>query len=206
MATTSQVQIARSPGSCPASLARTSTVVRAGVWRRSWRPHRAVTEPTRSVHVPAKARSLAVHPLFMRFASLAIYLVFVTGIGAVCLQLSRHVGSEVVALALTYATPPAQAQVQRRLTLVERRQVELPVVNSTAPAITTATSVPPAPETPLPALAAQMDLAEASRLEDLPPAVRRTGRSRALAASKAVGRSAGEVFGRNFGVLLVASR
>ena len=146
------------------------------------------------------------HPLFMRFASLAIYLVFVTGIGTVCLQLSRHVGAEAVALALTYAKPPAQAQVQRRLTLVERRQVELPVVNSTAPAITTATSVPPAPETPLPALAAQMDLAEASRLEDLPPAVRRVGRSRALAASKAVGRSAGEVFGRNFGVLLVASR
>ncbi|MDQ8700732.1 hypothetical protein [Hyphomicrobium sp. LHD-15] len=146
------------------------------------------------------------HPLLMRFASLSIYLVFVAGLGAACFQLSRHVGVEAMAFALTYAKPPAQAQVQRRLTLVERRQVELPSVNSTAPAITTATSVPPAPETPLPALAAQMDLAEASRLEDLTPAVRRAGRSRALAASKAAGRSAGEVFGRNFGVLLVASR
>lgn len=136
--------------------------------------------------------------------SLAIssYLAFVAGLGTVCVHLAGYVGARAIVFASPYLTP---AQAERAPTLVERRQIEAAVVIEADPQ-DEEIIVPDAPDIALPVLAAQLDLSESADLLTAKPAVRSIGRTRARHAARAVRTPAADVFGRSFGVMLMASR
>lgn len=147
-------------------------------------------------------------PYFTRLTEIGVYLVFIASLGSACLGLSRTVASQAVAVALPYVLAERPAGEERRLTLVERRRIETPAVAVSEPAITAktaATYVPEAPQTPLPVLAAQMDLAEQA-VEPRSQHVRRGRAARVAVAQRRTRVAAADVFGRSFGVMLMASR
>ncbi len=133
---------------------------------------------------------------------IASYLAFVAGVGGLCVYLAGHVGSHAVFLASPYLMP---AQSERRPTLVERRQIEAAVVLEANPQ-DEAIVIPDAPDVALPVLAAQMDLAEDADLVKAKPAVRRISRARTRNVARPALTPAADVFGRSFGVMLMASR
>jgi hypothetical protein len=151
-----------------------------------------------------------VHASVMKLTGVAAYLAFVTGLGAVCVNLTRHVGTQAVALALPYvaADRDGAKDEPRPLTLVERRRVEAGVVLAAShPRIVDHAAVPEAPEIPAPILAAQMDLAEKGDLGSREiRRVRRVARSRVSRAVRPTRLAAADAFGRSFGVMLMASR
>lgn len=147
-------------------------------------------------------------PSLTRLTEIGVYLVFIAGLAAACLGLSRTVASQAVAVALPYVLAEPTAGGERRLTLVERRRVEAQAVVASEPAITDKAGegyVPEAPETPLPVLAAQMDLAEQAS-EPRTRSVRRGRPARVAAAGRRTRVAAADVFGRSFGVMLTVSR
>lgn len=140
--------------------------------------------------------------VLMKFTGVAAYLAFVAGLGGLCLNLSRHVGTQAVVLASPYLFT---AKGERPLTLVERRQREASVL--LVAEVDPAAAAPSVPDTPpLPILAAQMDLSEMADLSTPAPAVRRAGKPRARHVARPERVAAADVFGRSFGVMLMASQ
>lgn len=134
-----------------------------------------------------------------RLSGIAVYLAFVAGVGSLCFHLAGHFATH----AMIVAQPYLAAKGERRLTLVERRRIEAAVVAVAGPPVDD-TFIPDAPATPLPQLAAQMDISETSDLAKPARAVRNT-RARA-AQAKRTRVAAADVFGRSFGVIVTASR
>lgn len=140
------------------------------------------------------------HVRFTKFDRCIAYVAFVAGLGGVLVQLAGLIVAQAVAAASPHlvqlaSSPPSRA---------EQRQAEIAAIVEREPkAGRAATFVPDAPLLPLHVLAAQMDLAEVADR-----GVKRGRRARlaSVASARAQGRSAADVFGRNFGVLLVASR
>ncbi len=135
-----------------------------------------------------------------KWTGIAVYLASVAGACILCAHLSHHVAKQAVALALPYF--PEEAP--RQITLVERRQIEaaqtthvLRTAAKTNEFVLTATATPPQ------VLAAQMDLAEKADLSAVQPAPRRARLASRRIAPPVL--SAGDEFGRRFGVLTVAS-
>jgi hypothetical protein len=146
-----------------------------------------------------------VRAFLTKFAGFAAYLVFVSGLGSLCVQLSSHLSVHALTLASPYlVSPNLAANGERRLTLVERRRVEATVVAVADPEAD-ADFVPDAPSIRLGLLAAQMDLSEKADLIKPRTAVLRGTRSRAQAA-RPTRLAAADAFGRSFGVMLMASR
>ncbi|HEX2842390.1 hypothetical protein [Hyphomicrobium sp.] len=137
-----------------------------------------------------------------RSLGITAYLAFIAGLGTVCVHLARHAGTHAIVLASPYLMP---AQGERAPTLVERRQIEAAIVIE-ANLQDEVTIVPDAPDIALPVLAAQMDVSESADLATVKPSVRSISRTRARHAVRAVRTPAADVFGRSFGVMLMASR
>jgi hypothetical protein len=136
-----------------------------------------------------------------KWTGVAAYLVFVTGMCAICANLSSYVARQAITLALPYLPDDGP----RQLSLVERRQIdaaqgvqpsteraEIKEVLLTVPAIS--------PQT----MAAQLDRAEREEFSDAPPPTRRVRYSSRRVAPPSL--SAAEEFGRRFGVFTVAAR
>lgn len=154
-------------------------------------------------------KEFVVSPVLAKVTGVAVYLAFITGLGALCATLSRHAGMQALTLVAPLAAPLFVANVDERpLTLVERRQVEAgPAVADAGPAISAHEAIVlEAPATPLPVLVAKMDLAEQADLLTGHPKVRRAGRSRARHVARPARVAAADVFGRSFGVLLTATQ
>lgn len=155
--------------------------------------------------VPAPVQgAFFVRMVHTKFMSVAGYLVFVAGLGALCVYLSHHVGTHAVAVASPYLMV---ATSERPMTLVEKRQIEgaTVLVAEAAPAADTGEAyVLNAPSIPAGVLAAQMDVSEGVHMAKAKPAVvRRVSRARTVRRAKV---AAADVFGRSFGVMLMASR
>jgi hypothetical protein len=146
-----------------------------------------------------------VHASALKFTGVAAYLAFVTGLAALSVTLSRHVGTQALAVAVPYLLSDGE----RPLTLVERRQIE--GGTAVAPAHPEIADVPAVLEVPAISartLAAQLDHAEKMDLAVLETQAsrgvrRRTAASRATRPARV---AAADVFGRSFGVMLTASR
>lgn len=139
----------------------------------------------------------------VKLSSLAAYFAFVAGLAGLCVSLSRHVGTQTATLALSYVVSDRA----RSPTLVERRQIEAgPAVAASHPEISDAPAVLEVPAVPVRVLAAGMDLAERLDLASLEPQGLRRGRSRASRTKSPTRVAAADVFGRSFGVMLMASR
>jgi hypothetical protein len=141
-----------------------------------------------------------VHVRFTKFDRCVVYVAFVVGMGGVILQLAGLIAAQAVAsvsphLMQLASSPPSRA---------EQRQAEIAAIVEREPNTgRAATFVPDAPLIPLHVLAAQMDLAEVADAKG----AKRGRRARlAVASARSRGRSAADVFGHNFGVLLMASR
>lgn len=154
------------------------------------------------------------------------YLAFVAGLSLLCVNLSRDVGTQMAAL----VTPYVAGAGDRPPTLVERRQMAaLAAVEPSEPEIVAADlevpSVLEVPGIPARVLAEQLDLAErvdrAERVdlaeqEDLaervdlvslePRAKRPAGPRLRVSRAPPTRVAAADVFGRSFGVMLVAAR
>lgn len=134
-----------------------------------------------------------------KLSGVAVYLAFVAGLGSLCVHLSSHFATHAVIAAQPYFA----AKGERRLTLVERRRIEATVVAVADPLLDD-TFIPDAPATPLPLLAAQMDISEKA---DLAKPVRTARNTRARGPqAKPTRVAAADVFGRSFGVMVMASR
>lgn len=173
-------------------------------------------------------------PVFVKFAGVAAYLVFVTGLGSLCVGLLSHVGMQAEALVAPYLAGSGA----RSITLVERRRLESVLIVATVdpPAVKlTAVGAASGPHAPLFAEAdkrqrvelgavhADLDALDAVALGnvDIVSAVdlvaqadfalaaielRPVGRSRARQPAQPVRVAAADVFGRGFGVMLTAAR
>ena len=136
--------------------------------------------------------------LHTRFMSVAGYLAFVAGLGALCLHLSHHLGTHVLAVAAPYLLV---AKAERPMSLVERRRADAAIVAvaDAAPAAATADAyVLEAPSIPAGDLAAQMDIAEGLDVIAARTVERRVGRARTARPHRV---AAADVFGRSFGVI-----
>jgi hypothetical protein len=142
-----------------------------------------------------------VHVRFTKFDHCVAYAAFVAGLGGVVVQLAGLVAAQ----AVTSASPHLAQWANSPPSRAEQRQVEVAAIVEREPeAGRAATFVPDAPLLPSHVLAAQMDLAEVA---DVRSAKRgRRTRLPSMASARPRGRSAADVFGRNSGVLLVASR
>jgi hypothetical protein len=139
----------------------------------------------------------------IKFMSVAGYLVFVAGLAALCVYLSHHVGTQAVAVASPYLLV---AKAERPMTLVERRRAEtaLVAVADAAPAAATVeATVLEAPSIAAGDLAAQMDISEGVEMIKAKDVVHRVSRARTARPHRV---AAADVFGRSFGVMLMASR
>jgi hypothetical protein len=142
-----------------------------------------------------------VRTVHTKFVSVAGYLVFVAGLAALCVHLSHRLGTHAVAVASPYLLV---AKAERPMTLVERRRIDATLVAEAAPVTDTAAAfVLDAPSIPAGVLAAQMDVSEGVHMGKARPAVRRVGKARAAKTQRV---AAADVFGRSFGVMLMASR
>lgn len=161
-------------------------------------------EPETPACVPAWGKEyVRVHASLLKFAGVVAYLVFVTGLGSLCVSLSRHVGTKAARLAVPYVVSNAE----RPPTLVERRQIEARVaVAPSAPEIVDPPAVLEVPGLSAPVLAAQLDVLERQDLVAPDPRARRAVRTRVSRAARPVRVAAADYFGRSFGVLLKASR
>jgi hypothetical protein len=141
-----------------------------------------------------------VSAVLAKLAGVATYLAFVAGLGTLCVNLSSHFATH----AMVLATPLFVASGERQMTLVERRQIEAAVVIEADP-VEEGDFIPDAPSTPLPVLAAQMDLSETA---DLQPerASQGVARPRTALVGRKARVAAADVFGRSFGVMVMASR
>lgn len=139
-----------------------------------------------------------------RLMSVAGYLVFVAGLGSLCLHLSHHLGTQAVAVASPYLTF-AKADT-KQMTLVERRRADAAIVavaEAAPPAATVDAYVLEAPSIPAGDLAAQMDISEGLDVIKARPFVHRVSRPHTVPPARV---AAADVFGRSFGVMLMASR
>jgi hypothetical protein len=134
-----------------------------------------------------------------RLSSVVAYLTFVGGLGAVCVNLAGHAGEQAMALAAPHLV--AVSKDERPLTLVERR--ERYVVATAAVETEEPPFIPEAPGIPLAVLAAQMDVSEGMEVKAKSVA-RRASRSARGARPARI--AAADVFGKSFGVMLMASR
>jgi hypothetical protein len=104
---------------------------------------------------------------------------------------------------MALASPYLVARGERPLTLVERRHRDAVVATAEADPGADTTYVPAAPSIPLAVLAAQMDVSEGMEVKGK-SAGRRTSRS--ARAARPARMAAADVFGKSFGVMLMASR
>ena len=149
---------------------------------------------------------LRVHASVLKFAGLASYLAFVTGLSGLCVSLSRHVGTQAAVLAAPHV---AARSGERPPTLVERRQIEAgDGVEPSHPEIARSPSVLEVPGISAPVLAARLDVLERQDLTTTEPAARRirARRARVARTPQPVRVAAADAFGRSFGVMLRASR
>jgi hypothetical protein len=143
---------------------------------------------------------LLVRARFTKFDHCVAYAAFVAGLGGILVQVAGMVAEQAATLASPHVVQWARTAPSR----AEQRQVEVAaIVERQIETASLPSFVPDAPPLPLTVLAAQMDLAEGQNVKG----VKRSRRARpSVASALPKGRSAAEVFGRNFGVLLVASR
>jgi hypothetical protein len=138
---------------------------------------------------------------FTKFDRCVAYAAFIAGLAGIVVQLTGLLAAH----AANSASPHLAQWKSSGPSRAEQRQAEVAAIVERAPVAGRAeTFVPDAPQLPLHVLAAQMDLAEL-------PEVKSTKRGRrarlpTVALAQPRGRSAADVFGRNFGVLLMASR
>lgn len=138
---------------------------------------------------------------FTKFDHCVAYAAFVAGLGGIVIQLAGMLAEQAVASASPHLTQWANSAPSR----AEQRQIEVAsIVERELQTASLATFVPDAPPLPLHVLAAQMDLAEVADVRG----EKRNRRARlpSVTSARPQGRSAADVFGRNFGVLLMASR
>jgi len=145
-----------------------------------------------------------VRAFIAKMPGVAAYLAFIGGIGWAAWHLGLHLGAQVTMLAV----PLLAGQSERGITLVERRQLEAPVVAETDPAVRRVPAVAPEPPAvPLGLLAARMDVSEEVDRSPQAHAPRRDVRARSRVRAKRPMRlAAADDFGRGFGVMLMASR
>ncbi len=136
-----------------------------------------------------------------KFAGLAVYLTFVSGLGALCLNLSSHVAAHAVVL----TTPYLMAKTERMPTLVERREAAA-AAGAPAELVAEAKFIPDPPTIPLTVLAAQMDVSEKADLAKVTRGTRRVAKANPHRVHRQARMAAADVFGRSFGVMLMASR
>lgn len=136
--------------------------------------------------------------------SLAAYAAFIALVASLCLEVSRHVGSQAMGLVGTLVAP----QDERPPTLVERRQLEAgDPIEPSQPEIVRLPSVLEMPAISAPVLAANLDKVE--RYDLVSPSARRhraSGRRDAARKAPQPRMAAADAFGRSFGVMLMASR
>jgi len=147
----------------------------------------------------------------VKFVAPGAYLAFVAGLAVLCVDLSRHVAAQVAGLAVPYMTKTGE----RPPTLVERRQMAS--LTAVAPSYPQITPVPAVLELPsvleVPGvsarvLAERLDIAERTELASFEPRAKRAAvpRSRVSRPAPPARVAAADVFGRSFGVMLVATR
>lgn len=142
------------------------------------------------------------HPQLCAFDRLVAYVAFIAAVGGVCAYLAGGVAERAALLASQYAGGGSPGAMSR----VARREIEVSTVTDYELTAVRHAVIPEAPPVSLSVLASQMDRAEGMDL-GTGQRVRRRGRAARVAeARQAPGRSAAEVFGRSFGVLLMASR
>jgi hypothetical protein len=129
---------------------------------------------------------------------MAAYLALLSGLFLVVVHLSSHVAVQAIALALPLfpdsgARPPSR---------VERRQLEIAQSHPEAQEQRVASLTAPAASAGV--MAAQLDRAELFDLSDRPP--RRPLRNALRRGTPPTALSAGEEFGKRFGILTMASR
>lgn len=139
------------------------------------------------------------------------YLAFVAGLAVLCVDLSRQVATQVAGLMAPYMTGTGE----RPPTLIERRQMAglTPVAPSypqvaRVPSILEVPSVLEVPGVSARVLAERLDIAERTELASFEPRAKRAAvpRSRVSRPARPERVAAADVFGRSFGVMLVASR
>ncbi len=150
----------------------------------------------------------------VKFVPQVAYLAFVAGLAALCVDLSREVGTQVADL----VAPHLARTGERPPTLVERRQMAaLAAVapsdpeRAREPAVLEVPSVLEVPGVSVRVLAERLDMAEQADSEpadlvSLAPRAKRTARSRVSRPAPPTRVAAADIFGRSFGVLLVATR
>jgi len=131
-----------------------------------------------------------------------VYAAFIACVGGVCVHLAGYVTSQVVAVAAPQLAAWGVAPPSR----VERREIEVASARKMTPSLRREPIIPDASPLPLHVLAAQLDTAERMEVSGKKRARRKVARPVAVAEVRSEGHSAADVFGRNFGVLLVASR
>lgn len=156
-----------------------------------------------AVRFPGGQGAFFVNALALKLTGVAAYLAFVAGLAALCANLSRHVGLQAVALAVPHVVRDGE----RLPTLVERRQLEAGApVEVSHPAISEVPSVLEVPGISARDLALRIDRAEERDLATLDLRAVRPVRSRASRGVRPARVAAADVFGRSFGVMLMASR
>jgi hypothetical protein len=139
------------------------------------------------------------------------YLAFVAGLAVLCVDLSRQVATQVAGLVAPHMTRAGE----RPPTLVERRQIA--ALRAVAPSYPQIARVPSVVDVPsvleVPGvsarvLAERLDIAERTELASFEPRAKRAAvsRSRVSRPARPERVAAADVFGRSFGVLLVATR
>ena len=137
--------------------------------------------------------------LVHKWSAVALYLVSVCGMSFLCAHLSYHVARQAIAHALPYFPQKDP----RRLSLMERRQIE--VAQAAKPFQRVTWVIPTTPSISAQNLAAQLDIAEKDELRHTQPGPR-TARQRTRRRAPPIALSAADEFARSFGVLTVASR
>jgi hypothetical protein len=145
---------------------------------------------------------LLVHACFTKFDCCVGYAAFIAGVVGVLVQC----GGMVVEQAATLVSPQVTEWARTAPSRAEQRQLEVAaIIERKIDTASLPTFVPDAPALPLTVLAAQMDKAELGEVRTTTKRSRRA-RLHAVASARPDGRSAADVFGRSFGVQLVASR
>lgn len=137
-----------------------------------------------------------------RFGAVCGYLATVCGLMLIVTHLASQVAGQATVLLTEYL--PQSSSAERALSRVER-EIEIAQSFRRSSEYASKFEVLTAPALPVRLLAAKMDLAEAADIS-LTKAVPRRARLASRRTGQRVALSAGEIFGRRFGVLTVASR